>query len=313
MFLGLNRPYCERMKTRTVLRPLITVLAIVALGVAGCSGGSGYNSAVESLAGSDGGMVTEEYAASADMDMGSAEDAKTQVGSSTIVSGDATVITPDPRGKAAEFSEQVRDLGGRIDSSSSSDYQNQPYASVSAAIPADRFDEVMSSLDSLGRVENASVYNQDVTQQVTDLDARIAVLEDSIDRLKALMEQATTVEELIAAENGLTQRQAELDSLNAQLEWLSGQVEMSNLYVNFSTEVDSSGFSFEKAWQFILKSFEVIGYALLIALPWVIIILLITAVVRGILARRRRQKYAGFSIDSDEKTPKTEVEETQVK
>ncbi|WP_129587638.1 DUF4349 domain-containing protein [Actinomyces minihominis] len=299
------------MKTRTSLRPLVTVLAIVSLGVAGCSGGTGYNSSVESMAASDGGMVSADYAAGSDIEMGAAEDMKPQVGSSIIVSGDATVITPDPRGKAAEFSEQVLALGGRIDSSSSSDFQNQPFASVSAAVPAERFDEVLSSLDSLGRVENSSVYNQDVTQQVTDLDARIAVLEDSLDRLKALMEQATTVEELIAAENGLTQRQAELDSLNAQLEWLSGQVEMSNLYVNFSTEVDSSGFSFEKAWQFILKSFEVIGYALLIALPWVILILLITAVVRVILARRRNQKHAGFTIDTDTTTPEKEGGDSQ--
>ena len=132
------------------------------------------------------------------------------------------------------------------------------------------------------------------------------------------MDQATSVDELIAAENGLTQRQAELDSLTAQLEWLDSQVSMSTLNVSFSTDVDSTGFSLGKAWQIFLKSLEVVGYALLVALPWLVLAGVIFVLVRWGLAKRRAKKAADLPLDvpgdpsrTDQETLDVEVEETR--
>ena len=115
------------------------------------------------------------------------------------------------------------------------------------------------------------------------------------------MDQATSVDELIAAENGLTQRQAELDSLTAQLEWLDSQVSMSTLNVSFSTDVDSAGFSLGKARQIFLKSLEVVGYGLLVALPWLVVAAIIFLLVRWGLAKRRAKLAAGTpNADEDD-------------
>ena len=244
-------------------------------------------------AAADMGAVTEQAL--------SAEAGSPAVNASIIVSGDATVITGNPRDAAAKFTEQVLEVGGRIDWSSTSEYDSQPYASVTARIPADKFDAVLAGLDQFGTVQNSTTFNEDVTQQVTDLDARIKVLEDSITRLQDLMDQATSVDELIAAENGLTQRQAELDSLTAQLEWLDSQVSMSTLNVSFSTDVDSTGFSLGKAWQIFLKSLEVVGYGLLVALPWLVVAAIIFLLVRWGLAKRRAKLAAGTpNADEDD-------------
>ena len=55
---------------------------------------------------------------------------------------------------------------------------------------------------------------------IVDLDARIKALQTSVDRMTQLLAQATRIEDLLAIETQLSQRQAELDSLKAQRTWL---------------------------------------------------------------------------------------------
>lgn len=232
-----------------------------------------------------------------------------EVASQIIVSGDASIQTDDPAKQAKAFAEYVKAAGGSIDYSSQSEFDSNPYASVSARIPADKFDEVVAGLDQFGKVTNSSVYNQEVGQQVADLQARIDVLKDSIARLQELMDQATTVEELIAAETSLTQRQSELDSMTAQLDWLSDQVSMSSLNVTFSTPATAtSGFSLAKAWQVFLRSIEVVAYSAVVLVPWLVvagvIAWVVTALVRG---RRRKAKVA--QIKDSVETLAVETEE----
>ncbi len=251
---------------------LATVIAI-GLGVGGC--GSGGTSGADYYPLDPGAM---DMASQAEADFGDAElyeevgASASKVESQVIVTGNVSIRTSDPAKQAAAFAEFVKGEGGLIDFSSQSEYDSNPYASVTARIPADKFDTVLAGLDQFGKITDSSVYNQEVGQQVADLQARIGVLEDSIERLKELMAQATSVEDLIAAENGLTQRQSELDSLNAQLSWLSDQVSMSTLDVNFSTAATATtGFSFEKAWQFLIESFELVAYSLIILVPWALV------------------------------------------
>lgn len=209
---------------------------------------------------------------------------------SIIVSGDVTIATGDPAAAAEDFADYVLGMEGRIDSRSTSSFEDSPSASISARVPADRFEEVRAHLDQFGTVTNSNIYSDDVTQQTQDLDARIAALEESITRLQELMEQATTVEELISAEEGLTQRQGELDSLRSQLDWLDDQVQMSSLWVSFVTPSSAPGFSIAKAWQMFLTSIEVVGYALLVAAPWLVLAGLISwAIVAGRRGAQRKR------------------------
>lgn len=215
-----------------------------------------------------------------------------------IVSGDATIVSGDPIEAARRFAAHVVEVGGLVESDSSSEFEGDPSAYVSARIPEDRFQEVMNGLGEFGKVSNSSVNRQDVTSEVLDLDARITVLEDSIARLKELMDQASGVDELIAAETGLTERQAELDSLRSQREWLEDQVAMSSLWVSFTTAQDAPGFTFAKAWRVFLNSIEVVAYAAIVVLPWAAVIGTITAVV--VVKRRKRAIKQSSRLDAEQ-------------
>lgn len=269
---------------------LAGVVAFGVVSVSACTsttgdGGSGTifeQSSVESADSAQQAMAYEDGAA---FDLSGQAGDQVWVGPVIVVTGDATVTSPDPISAADDFADYVLEMGGRIDSRSTSDPLDEPSASVSARVPSDKFEEVRKGLAEFGSVSSSSIYSEDVTQQSQDLNARVEALEKSISRLQELMDQATTVEELIAAENSLTQRQAELDSLRTQLDWLEDQVQMSSLWVSFVTPKSAPGFSFGKAWQMFLTSIQVVGYVILVALPW----LVLAGIVAGAIIWGRRR------------------------
>ncbi len=278
----------------------------------GCAASSSDEAAIPgSAAGSDSG-TTEQYAADAAASEEYASDTAAAVDTQAVITtGWATVITGDPAASAAAFRTSVTAMGGRVDSSwsSSAEDSSRPTTELTVRVPADSFQELLDSLADLGKVTDQSTNAQDVTQQITDLDARIAALETSIERLTELMEQATTTEDLLSAEEMLTQRQAELDSLTAQLEYLRDQVTMSTLTVTFTTRESSGGpsFSWAEAWENLLYSLYSMVNFLVIALPWLVVALVVFFAVRWLVRRRRRRRSqtpaASPVPDSDDDAP----------
>ncbi|MCS5479556.1 DUF4349 domain-containing protein [Corynebacterium sp. YIM 101645] len=209
-----------------------------------------------------------------------------------ITTGSATVQTQDPEIAAADFITLVRDRGGRIASSETSTWSEQLRATVTARVPADNYQTVVDSLADHGEVVAQSTQSTDVGQERVDLEARRAALQASIDRLTELMSTAGSVEDLLAAENTLTQRQADLDSLTAQLDYLADQVALSTLTVTFT--VDDEGYrppnAFERAWAAFVASVASVLIVSMAALPWLVILAVLIAVVFVLVRRRRRNR-----------------------
>jgi hypothetical protein len=132
----------------------------------------------------------------------------------------------------------VETAGGRVDSRSEDAGSNsrQAQTSVVLRVPAPKLDGVVRELKALGDVQHAETTAEDVTSQRVDLDARIKALQTSVDRLLAIMRDARDPEALIQAENALSERQADLDSLRAQREALGDRVEYSTVNVTFTAE-----------------------------------------------------------------------------
>ena len=145
-------------------------------------------------------------------------------------------------------------------------------------------------------VESSSISATDVTMQKVDLDARIAALNSSIERFKQLISSATNTSDLIAAETALAERQAELDSLTAQLKYLSEQVDMSVIYLallpndSFSA-IKPIGFlaGIEKGFIALLNAAANLTSILGYFIPWIIAILVIVAIFK-LISRIRRNR-----------------------
>ena len=155
-----------------------------------------------------------------------------------VTTGSLTVVVDDPGAATEEIIEVVEGAGGRVDSRSETAATKNRDASarLTVRIPAGELTDTINEMDTIGETRNVSLNSDDVTQYGRDLDARISALEASTDRLVELMADADSSEALIAAESALSERQADLEALRSEREYLSDQVAMSTLEVSLVTE-----------------------------------------------------------------------------
>jgi hypothetical protein len=245
--------------------------SLLALG--GCASAvpeAGYDMAVSSPS-----MGVEEYAESAAME------AEGKAGYSSepdvITTGYLFMSADDPSAVADEISDVVVSSGGRI--ASRSDYTpvdyGQPSAYLEVRIPSSDLDATVEAITELGDVQEISVNTVDVSLQKVDLDARIEVLTAAIDRLRGLLAEAETTADLITIESALAERQAELDSLQSQRDYLSDQTLFATLSINLITPADATpsdpdGFfdGLVRGWESVLAFFAGVVVWAGILVPW---------------------------------------------
>jgi hypothetical protein len=216
---------------------------------------------------------------------------------SIITTAWVSITVDDPVTTAAEAAELAEQAGGRVDNRTETPGTDSqpPSASLTLRIPSDELDEFIDQLRELGTVNSVSMNSTDVEQQRRDLDARIAALSSSVDRLRELLATATTIADLIAIESELTTRQAELDSLTQQRDFLVDQVDFSTITVDLVTEEvapdpkpDDFWSGIVAGWNALVAFANWLGIAVGVMLPWVGIALLAGAIIVGIVVLTTR-------------------------
>jgi len=228
-------------KKRAVLAvPLVVLMVVVA--IAALLAGRGGGGAADEMSSADAGGAAKPAVVDSDGELsgGSADAARTTsvtpVDRAVISTGQVTVQTEDMARARAEIIRLVTAWGGVVaDEQSSSDHRGRLVDStLTLRVPSPRFNEAMTSFDALGKVVERSRSSEDVTTKVVDNDARVRAAERSIRRIEALLSQAEDLGDVIAIENDLARRQADLDSLKSQQAWLEDQTTLStvNVYLN---------------------------------------------------------------------------------
>lgn len=108
---------------------------------------------------------------------------------------------------------------------------NDQRATATLRVPGDRLDAVMKAIGELPDVVvgERTVRTEDVTDQVVDVEARLANQRASVERVRGLLDRAGSTSEITQIESELTKRQGELESLQRRYDSLRGQVSMSTL------------------------------------------------------------------------------------
>ena len=177
------------------------------------------------------------------------------------------------------------------------------YETITARVPADRLDAFISEVSALGSVQSLTSQAADVTQQVVDLDARIGALQTSAKRLEELLAATSSVADLVAVETELANRQAELDSLISQRDYLRDQVSYSTVTVSLSPVVESIGATppgfvsgLQNGWTALVMLVGVAITAVGFLLPFVLIAAAIAVpiiIAINAMGRRRRRHESG--------------------
>jgi uncharacterized coiled-coil protein SlyX len=216
-----------------------------------------------------------------------------------IVTGSMTVTADDPLDASAEAVRLVEAAGGRIDSRSEYAPSNGDAgsASLTLRIPADQLNVVIDDLAALGRQDELTTSESDVTTLVADLDSRIATQRGIIDRLNGMFGQAATIDDLITLETTIAQHQATLEDLEAQQRSVADQVSLSTLSLFLRSEAEApvqqpmdflSGL--QAGWGAFVAFFSGLLVALGVLLPWIVAAAIVSAAIVLIVRANRRRK-----------------------
>ena len=272
-----------------------TAIILAALLLSGCTSSGSSDSSGPPV--TDGGGVTGEPAP----DKGVSGGGEIVTDNRDVVTtGTVSLTVKDPISSAQSAADITEQAGGRVDSRSENpSIDGQPSsANLVLRIPADELDNAVIELKKLGTVNKVSLNATDITQQTQDIEARITSLQTSVDRLLSLMAKATDTADLIAIESALSERQSELEGLQAQRDYLADQVDFSTISLELYSEGTVSPPNPDSFWDGLVAGWNTLVSALsgaLVALgfmlPWLAALGLVGAVVLLIvwLSTRKRK------------------------
>lgn len=135
-----------------------------------------------------------------------------------------------------EYSSQ----GAFVVSASQSGSGSDLYVSMSIRVPSGQFGGIMEhmagmSKEIISRSENAA----DVTEEFVDLENRIESMEAARDRLLEIMQNADTTEDLLRAEQQLTYRETEIESLKGRKQYLASAASLSRIDITLTPYIVS--------------------------------------------------------------------------
>ena len=237
-----TRTHTTAVRRRRSLALTAAPLVLVAT-LAACSGADGLTS---DDAGSAGGAAAEDAAPRADAGgstggPGGGEEVEEST-SARVLPGDRDIVY---RGRVsvrvrdvAVASRRVEDLtssaGGVVFSQQTSGAagpDGYAEATMTLRVPPAEFAPALDAIAALGRELSRSRTAEDVTTQLADTSSRVRSQERSVERVRALLDEAATIGEVVQVEAELARREADLESLQAQLARLQDVTEMATIDV----------------------------------------------------------------------------------
>jgi hypothetical protein len=135
--------------------------------------------------------------------------------------------------RAESFTTGVDGLVFAEQTSSEPGQKGTSSATMTLKVPPNQFRPVLNQLGALGKQLSRSQTAEDVTSQAVDIESRLRSQRSSVARLQALLAKATTVGAIVQVEGELSQREADLEALEAQQKKLTELVDLATINVSF--------------------------------------------------------------------------------
>jgi hypothetical protein len=223
-----------------------------------------------------------------------------------IYTGSMVVTVTDVVTSAEDAGAVAVAVGGNVAADHRTLDGDHSEAELVLRVPSDAFSSTLDRLAHLGTEQSRAVTTQDVTEDLIDLDARLATQRASVERVRALLAKATTVGEVVSIESELTKREADLDSLEQRRAKLSGLVALSTITLTLrgsaapaAAQESHSGFVYglRSGWSAFLVSARAFLTVAGWLAPWLIVIGIPGWLVLR-YARRRRRAATGSATPS---------------
>lgn len=136
------------------------------------------------------------------------------------------------------LTDETRTRGGYIESidsyngSAYSSNRQERHASLTLRIPQEKLDDFLTTVSGIGNVTHRMENVEDVTLRYVDMESHRNALRTEQERLLSLLEQAQSIEDIIAIEGRLSEVRYQLESMESQLRTMDNQVNYSTVYLD---------------------------------------------------------------------------------
>ncbi|MGC4945939.1 DUF4349 domain-containing protein [Streptomyces sp. DT224] len=198
---------------------LAAVLALSGCGASGDDSGSAADRGVAGPQQQKGGLAAGKAEAPAADSAGTKQQRKDPKPAATHVirTASLSVEVKDASKAAARARTATQGAGGLVEKETTERIDSTRDSShLVLRVPQDAYDEVLRELSGAGKLVSRTSAAKDVTDQVVDVDSRIATQRASVARVRELMDRAGKLADVVTLEGELSSRQAALESLLAQ-------------------------------------------------------------------------------------------------
>ncbi len=157
-------------------------------------------------------------------------------------------------------------------------------ATVKIRVPADSYTEVMGKLRAVAKeVRSESSDTQEVTEEYTDLQARLRNLQATEQRYLDLLSRATSINDILSLEDRLTNARGQIEQVQGRINVLDDLTDLATISVRLAlpavatTEEESQGWvqeAWSESWNASRDVLVVVGsiaIATVVFLPWFIV------------------------------------------
>lgn len=304
------------------LLPLFLAL-LLSLSACGSSSGGTASSAAVGDASADNGWA--EAAMDAADTAGGADFSAVRRNAKLILNADLSLETQDFEKSAADIEKMTAEAGGYIESSGTYGDTGSRSANYTLRVPQEKFEQFYAQLGENMHVVSRSRSSEDVTEQYTDIETRLATLQTKHERLLSLLEKADKMEDIIALENALADCEYEIDSLTGSKRRYDDLVGFSTFYINLrevqtlTATADGTGFGAQltQAAKTGARGLAdvVRGTILGVVMFWPAVILVIAGTAAGVILHRRRKakRLAAWNAQMQQTPPAPPAETPQDK
>lgn len=298
------------------LLPLFLAL-LLSLCACGSSSGGTDSSAAVGDASADNGWA--EAAMDAADTAGGADFSAVRRNAKLILNADLSLETQDFEKSAADIEKMTAEAGGYIESSGTYGDTGSRSANYTLRVPQEKFEQFYTQLGENMHVVSRSRSSEDVTEQYTDIETRLATLQTKHERLLSLLEKADKMEDIISLENALADCEYEIDSLTGSKRHYDDLVGFSTFYINLrevqtlTATADGTGFGAQltQAAKTGARGLAdvVRGTILGVVMFWPAVILLIAGTAAGVILHRRRKakRLAAWNAQMQQTPPPAET------
>ena len=198
------------------------------------AGGAGFVSGVMSRRDAAAPAVEEVNAETAQATPAQSDPSTVQIAPTMVIhNGQASVEVDKLDPAIVKLRQLAAQLGGYIGNSSMSGGREQvKSATLELKIPAQRFDQAINGLGTLGKVESVNSTAEDVGEEYVDITARVNNAHRLEDRLIALLGTRTgKLQDVLSVERELARVREEIERYEGRLRYLKSRVATSTLSV----------------------------------------------------------------------------------